>query len=174
MNPKKLQSQGGNKKMVPRYKSFISRLLVIFALLFTLLTASQAETIRYLYDDQNRVIQIRYEDGTIIDYIYDEVGNRAQLSVTAPNANGRSRIGTTPYGTLQDAYDAAANGTTIKCQAIRFVENLTVNRNISVTLEGGYDASYTSNSGNTSTLQGMISTTVGGGTITIKNFIIQR
>ncbi len=52
------------------------------------------------------------------------------------------------------------------------MESLTVNRNISVTLAGGYDCAFTSNSGNTTSLKGMIQTMAGGGTLTITNFIL--
>jgi hypothetical protein len=50
----------------------------------------------------------------------------------------------------------------------------TINRNINVTFDGGYDTSFVSNSGNKTYLKGMITTTVGGGTVTIKNFVIEQ
>ncbi|MDP3028708.1 MAG: RHS repeat domain-containing protein [Deltaproteobacteria bacterium] len=32
----------------------------------------------YTYDDLNRLLQVEYDDGTVIEYVYDEVGNRLQ------------------------------------------------------------------------------------------------
>lgn len=32
----------------------------------------------YTYDDLNRLLQVEYDDGTVIEYVYDEVGNRVQ------------------------------------------------------------------------------------------------
>ncbi len=84
------------------------------------------------------------------------------------------KIGGTSYSTIQAAYDAAVNGDTIKCREMTFIESLTVNRNISVTLEGGYDSGFTTNYGTMTILRGMITTTVGGGTLTIKNFILEQ
>jgi YD repeat-containing protein len=77
------------------------------------------------------------------------------------------------YPSIQAAYNAASSGATIKVAARSIVENLNVNRNISVNLEGGYNSNYTGITGVTN-LKGMISTWPGGGTITIKNFNLQN
>jgi hypothetical protein len=74
------------------------------------------------------------------------------------------------YPSLQAAYNAAINGDIIQSQAITFTENFSINRNISVTLQGGYDCGYTTNSDNMSLLRGMLQTFMGGGTLTISNF----
>jgi len=75
------------------------------------------------------------------------------------------------YSSLQVAYNAAVNGDIIQSRAdITFTENISVNRNISVTLQGGYDCGYVTNSGNVSHLRGMIQTFVSGGTLMISNF----
>jgi hypothetical protein len=87
-------------------------------------------------------------------------------------SNSTVRIGTTSYTTLQSAYNAASNGKVIKVQGVMLTENLTVNRNVTVTLEGGYDCGFTTNYGNVTAIKGAITTTVGGGTLTIKNFIL--
>jgi hypothetical protein len=81
-------------------------------------------------------------------------------------------IGSIYYPTLQAAYNAANSGDTIKVTAKTFTENLSVNRDISVNLEGGYNQEHTSITGNTN-LKGTIQTYAGGGTLTIKNFILQ-
>jgi YD repeat-containing protein len=74
-----------------------------------------------------------------------------------------------PYTSIQTAYNAAQTGDTIQCQVFPFDEDLTVNRDISVTLEGGYDCGYTTNSGATTSIKGKIQTTPGGGTLTMGN-----
>jgi hypothetical protein len=84
------------------------------------------------------------------------------------------RIGGSAYTSLQAAYNAAANGDVIKCRAMTFVENLTVNRNITVTLDGGYDSTFTINVGGQTNIKGMLTTTAGGGTLTIKNFVLEN
>ncbi len=74
------------------------------------------------------------------------------------------------YSLLQDAYNAAADDDTIKVISVTFIEDLSVNRNISVTLQGGYDGSYSSNTGAT-TLQGKIN--ISNGIVAIENFHLQ-
>jgi YD repeat-containing protein len=80
--------------------------------------------------------------------------------------------GTTPvyYSTLQDAYNAAPDGATIQSRVYNFTGDLNINRNL--TLEGGYDCNYSSPPAGFTTLQGMLTTSAG--TLTIKNFILQK
>ena len=85
-----------------------------------------------------------------------------------------ARTPNTPYTSLQSAYNAAIDGDVIKCQGIQFIESLTVNRNIEVTLQGGYDCEFTTYTGNVTSIKGMITTTVGGGKITIRNFVLEQ
>ncbi len=89
-------------------------------------------------------------------------------------ANPPVKIGSTFYLTPQAAYDAAGDGSTIRCRGAQFIGNLTVNRNITVTLEGGYDCGYTTDFGTLTPIKGMITTTSGGGTMTIKNFVLEK
>lgn len=84
------------------------------------------------------------------------------------------KIGSAAYASLQAAYNAAVNGDIIKCRNITFAENPTINRNIAVTLDGGYDCGFTTNVGGMTTIKGMLTTTTGGGTLTIKNFILAK
>jgi sugar lactone lactonase YvrE/fibronectin type 3 domain-containing protein len=98
-----------------------------------------------------------------------------EANATTQQCQQPVRIGNTYYSTLQAAYNAAQAGSIIQSQAITFYETLTVNRNISVSLQGGYDCGYTTNSGNVSYLRGMIQTVIGGGTLTVSNFsLIQQ
>jgi hypothetical protein len=87
---------------------------------------------------------------------------------------GPVMIGSNSYSSIQAAYDAAVNGNVIKCRDLTFIEDLIVYRNVSVTLEGGYDSTFTTNYGTMTTLRGMITTTVGGGTLTIENFTLTQ
>jgi len=91
---------------------------------------------------------------------------------SCPNQPVRIAGKTLYYSGLQDAYNAAQNGDTIQARATTLTENLTVNRDISVTLEGGYGCDYSSNTGGMTSLKGMIQTYPTAGTLTIKNFIV--
>ncbi len=77
--------------------------------------------------------------------------------------------GITPlyYSTLQSAYDAAVDGDTMQVQSVISEESLTANRNISLTLKGGYDCGYGTNTGYT-IFVGTI--TIENGKITIESF----
>jgi hypothetical protein len=83
-------------------------------------------------------------------------------------------VGTTTnyYSTLQAAYDSASDNETIQAQALTvFTENLNFNRNVSVTIKGGYNCDYSANTGKTE-LKGMMR--ISGGTLTIKDFILKK
>jgi 3D (Asp-Asp-Asp) domain-containing protein len=64
-----------DKKMGSRLKSIFFILLAVIILLFTSIIASYSQSVNYIYDDLNRLIRIGYGD-TVIDYTYDDVGNR--------------------------------------------------------------------------------------------------
>ena len=76
----------------------------------------------------------------------------------------------TEYGSLQDAYNAANNGSIVAAHVYTFIENLTLDRAIAVTLDMGKGDLYLSAAGY-STLQGSL--TIGQGSATIKNLIIK-
>jgi len=105
----------------------------------------------------------------------DLAGNNETVkSETYTIGTAQIRIaGATPvdYPTLQAAYDAAVSGDTIQMKAVSRTESLNVNRDIAVSIEGGYNSDYSSITGMTSLL-GTIRTYAGGGTLTIKNFIL--
>jgi YD repeat-containing protein len=58
-------------------------LMTSVAIIALLLTAAvtHAGSVTYTYDELNRLIRAEYEDGTIIQYIYDGAGNRTALYV---------------------------------------------------------------------------------------------
>jgi PKD repeat protein len=83
--------------------------------------------------------------------------------------------GATPsyYSTLQEAYNAAGNGDTIQSMEYTFIEELVLNRDITVTIEGGYNCNYLTVDGNT-TVQVQDSVTIESGKVTIENFVIEE
>lgn len=63
-----------------------SRIPAVFLVLGILLLSSaavaNASTVQYRYDELDRLYQVEYDDGTIVEYAYDNVGNRlAQMVV---------------------------------------------------------------------------------------------
>jgi hypothetical protein len=79
-------------------------------------------------------------------------------------------VGTNYYSTFQNAYPVAANGSVIQEQAQVFTGDVTFDRNVSVTLQGGYDCNYTVNPDST-THSGAL--TISNGTVNISNVVIQ-
>jgi hypothetical protein len=57
-----------------RYALLIST--TVIGIFLTLVVNSYSGTTNYIYDELNRLIRVVYEDGTVIMYIYDKVGNR--------------------------------------------------------------------------------------------------
>ena len=76
------------------------------------------------------------------------------------------------YPTLQEAYNASLSNDIIQAQVQYLNGNLSINRNISVTLAGGYSCDFGTQTGNMTSLKGIIQTFSGGGTITVKNFTL--
>lgn len=73
------------------------------------------------------------------------------------------------YPTILSAYQAAASGNTIRIWGTDFTETFSFNLPISVTLKGGYDQGYGSNTDYT-TLRGTL--TIGKGTLTVEQLIV--
>jgi uncharacterized repeat protein (TIGR02543 family) len=80
-------------------------------------------------------------------------GNRSYTATFT--ANIQAKIGATGYASLQDAYDAIADGSTLQSQVYTFMENVTLNRAISITLSGGLNSSYQPTTGFT-TIKGSL------------------
>jgi parallel beta-helix repeat protein len=70
------------------------------------------------------------------------------------------------YYSLHEAYDTAIDGDTIQSQAVSFTEDLYIDLDKSVNLQGGYDCSYTNNTGKT-ILNGDM--TISNGKLTIES-----
>ncbi|MCI5115752.1 MAG: hypothetical protein D3921_13325 [Candidatus Electrothrix sp. AW1] len=63
----------------------ISLPVCFISLLLPIINAT-AETLQYTYDDSGSLQQVLHDDGTAVDYVYDNMGNRLQRAVTAPNS----------------------------------------------------------------------------------------
>jgi len=74
------------------------------------------------------------------------------------------------YGLLQLAYNAAATGAVIQAQGIIFTEDLSLGNSTDVTLEGGWDPTFSTQNGYT-VLQGLL--TVSEGQLVVDHLIIK-
>jgi hypothetical protein len=97
--------------------------------------------------------------GSVFSIWGGDCGGSAGCSVTLDNARQVSatftlapyvRIGATSYTTLQAAYNAAKTGDVIRLMGGELGGDLTADRNIEVTVKGGFDAAFTANSSRTS------------------------
>ncbi|MBI5058123.1 MAG: PKD domain-containing protein [Nitrospirae bacterium] len=139
------------------------------------------------WDFNNDGLTDSYEESPLYEYMYSGTYT-VRLTVTDSDGNVDSLTKTdyinvcalpvrinliTPvyYSTLQEAYDAAADGDFIQSQAVSLTENLNININKTITIEGGYDCSYTTQTGKT-TLNGTLN--IIDGTATIENFILEK
>jgi hypothetical protein len=74
------------------------------------------------------------------------------------------------YVHIQDAYDVAPDGASVKMQAVDFSEDLLMQNDTSVKLQGGFNCAFTSNPDWSSLIGSM---TVKGGEVTIEKIIIK-
>ncbi len=81
---------------------------------------------------------------------------------------GGNHVGS--YAKIQDAYDVAADGDIIMAQNVLLTENLSFAADTSVSVNGGYDSVFASESDMT-TLKGSL--TIKYGDVTLKNLIIK-
>jgi hypothetical protein len=128
---------------------------------------SASKTWTLLTGDGTKTVYAMFQDGagSWSTYYTDTI----TLDTTLPVKMGTSSY----YGSIQAAYNVAGNGAVIKCRDSILAQSLTVNRNVTVTLEGGYNAGFTTNYGTMTSLKGMITTSTGGGTITIENITLE-
>jgi hypothetical protein len=79
-------------------------------------------------------------------------------------------VSQTYYPSIMDAYAHASTSNIIKSWGTDFTENLLLGKSIDVTIKGGFDAGYITNTGN-STLHGTLA--VGKGSLTLENLVVQ-
>lgn len=72
------------------------------------------------------------------------------------------------YSTIQSAYKNATDGDAIECQTHVFDEALDFDQDISIVIDGGYDESYSTNSG----MSTITELTVSSGAVTVDNIVI--
>lgn len=60
----------------------VVRRALLPALLCLALLAPAAQSIEYFYDELDRLVEVQYDDGTVVQYTYDEGGNRLTRMVT--------------------------------------------------------------------------------------------
>ncbi len=90
--------------------------------------------------------------------------------IVFPSFNLPVKVLSEYYTDLQSAYDAASDSSVIMAQSYPFSEDVDLNRNISVTLKGGYDCQYSDNTSFT-TISGSL--TVRAGTVTVEHIEIK-
>lgn len=91
------------------------------------------------------------------------------VSVTStPNGVSMVAGSTQTYSSLGAAYNAAVSGNAIEVQAVTLTESPVFNRLISVTIQGGYDNSFTIDNGNTVASGQM---TISNGMVIVNNLI---
>lgn len=76
----------------------------------------------------------------------------------------------TYFSLLGSAYNSATSGNVIQATTHDFYEDLLLGNNIAVTINGGYDGTYATNSGY-STIHGSL--TIGSGSLTAENLVIE-
>ncbi len=55
--------------------------LAVIAIILIPVFTSFAENIKYIYDDLKRLEKMIFDNGTVIEYVYDEIGNRDQKAI---------------------------------------------------------------------------------------------
>jgi hypothetical protein len=95
----------------------------------------------------------------------------ASFTDTLADAAAIGSSSLTYYMTIQSALAAAASGDTVKSRALSLTENLQLNRPIPLTLTGGYDNSYKTNT-NRTTVHGRV-TISNGGRLVVDKLTIQ-
>ena len=81
-----------------------------------------------------------------------------------------AKIGSTAYTSILSAYLHAEDGDIIQCTAAEYPEGLLLNNGTAVTIKGGYDPGFASNSSGQTTINGMVE--VVSGSVVVDNLII--
>jgi YD repeat-containing protein len=95
----------------------------IIGMFFTLVLPSFSIASNYIYDDANRLIRIEYEDGSRIEYAYDESGNRTKKTTQAVDATAPVTTATPAGGTFGFAQTVTLtcnDGTGSGCEKIYY------------------------------------------------------
>lgn len=79
------------------------RLIYTLAILFASLQAFAQGTVKYEYDANNRLTQVKYSNGIVVTYTYDALGNR--LTKTATSSFIRGDVNGDGYVNAADIVD---------------------------------------------------------------------
>jgi hypothetical protein len=113
-------------------------------------------------------------DNRIIDGNQDTI-LKVDIGADEYNPCGKNtfKIGYTiaSYSSIHAAYTSMTGDTIMKIQAFEYSENLILDENKIVTLKGGYDCNFGTNSGSWTTING--SMTISIGTVTLENISIK-
>lgn len=74
------------------------------------------------------------------------------------------------YTTIQAAYDDAVDDDIIQSHGVTFIEDLALDGNVTVTLDGGYNCDYTAKTGETAITGDM---DVTDGDVTVEDYTLQ-
>jgi Chitobiase/beta-hexosaminidase C-terminal domain/RHS Repeat len=107
-----------------RYGLLVS--LAVISLIVVWLNTSYGEAVNYIYDELNRLKRIEYQDGTFIEYIYDQAGNRLQTitpssDITPPTTTPSPSGGA--YNTAQSVTLACNDGSGSGCDKTYYSTN---------------------------------------------------
>ncbi|MBI5057962.1 MAG: hypothetical protein HZB61_15235 [Nitrospirae bacterium] len=81
------------------------------------------------------------------------------------------RVASAYSSSLQAAYDSAMDGSTIQSRAVVLTENLNINRDVSVFIDGGYSCDYSAGSSMTRLIGDIV---VSSGNVEIGNVILEK
>jgi hypothetical protein len=111
--------------------------------------------------------------GAVTSYTINNVTANKTVAATFTIQGYPVRISGTPptyFPLIQPAYDACTNGNVIETQSQGFSGDLFFNRNVSISIRGGYNADFTGNPSYT-TINGKI--TISNGSVTFDKIIIK-
>ncbi len=132
---------------------------------------STFENPSYLYtvsDTYDVALTVTDADGSIDTLT---ITNYITVNAGIPGcANFPVKKGSTLYTEVQSAYNVASDGETIETQDTDIYEDLSLSRDVTVTMLGGYNCDYTGTSG-TTTINGNISITTG--TLILEGIVLQ-
>ena len=139
------------KKFFPLWM-VLSLMLCIFAAPY-----ATAGTIIHTYDNAGRLVKTDYGGGKTIAYTYDNNGNLLKRDIQLPgpqeyvyvNKDDGTCGGKSPcYTSIQDAINGTSTGVVIRIAQGAYSESMDLTTSKSLTLQGGWDSSYTTQTSN--------------------------
>jgi YD repeat-containing protein len=124
------------------------------------------------WSDTQITVKVPYGASSGCMRVVTEYGTSACINfvVSNPVCYPAVKVNSDYFDTVQEAYESAAEGNTIRIQAGPFNEDLELYRNITTTLEGVYNCQYEADAG-CATVAGSV--TISDGTVIINNILIK-